>query len=110
MLNIEFYPDAWDDYLNFTGDKKLFIKINTLIKDIVRGNETDGIGKPEALKGVLFIMIEKSHKKKINTIRNVYAIDYQTALFIGSRAIRCKFYKSERIIKKSKLPSSLYKR
>lgn len=53
MLNIEFYPDAWDDYLNFTSDKKLFIKINTLIKDIVRGNETDGIGKPEALKGDL---------------------------------------------------------
>lgn len=37
MLNIEFYPDAWDDYLNFTSDKKFFVKINTLIKDIVRG-------------------------------------------------------------------------
>lgn len=53
MLNIEFYPDAWDDYLNFTSDKKLFAKINILIKDIVRGNEAEGIGKPEALKGDL---------------------------------------------------------
>lgn len=33
--------------------------------------------------GVLFIMIENSHKKRVDSITNVYNIDYQTALFIG---------------------------
>ena len=33
--------------------------------------------------GILFIMIENSNKKRIDSIRSVHAIDYQTALFIG---------------------------
>lgn len=33
--------------------------------------------------GVLFIMIENSNKKREYSIKNVYAIDYQTALWIG---------------------------
>lgn len=45
MLNIEFYPDAWDDYLNFTSDKKLFVNISAFIKDIIIDNESNGIGK-----------------------------------------------------------------
>jgi toxin YoeB len=42
--------DAWDDYLWWqTQDRKIFKRINTLIKDIERrGNK--GIGKPETLK------------------------------------------------------------
>ena len=36
MLNIQFYPDAWGDYLNYMQEKKLFAKINALIKDIAR--------------------------------------------------------------------------
>ena len=82
MLNIEFYPDAWDDYLNFTSDKKLFAKINILIKDIVRGNEAEGIGKPEALKGNL----SGFYSRRINSEhRLVYAVD-ETTIYI----IACK--------------------
>ena len=82
MLNIEFYPDAWDDYLNFTSDKKLFAKINILIKDIVRGNEAEGIGKPEALKGNL----SGFYSRRINgEHRFVYAVD-ETTIYI----IACK--------------------
>ena len=33
--------------------------------------------------GILFIMIENSNKKRIDSIKSVHAIDYQTALFIG---------------------------
>ena len=33
--------------------------------------------------GILFIMIENSNKKRVDSIRSVHAIDYQTALFIG---------------------------
>lgn len=34
--------------------------------------------------GVLFILIENSNKKRVDSITNVYSIDYQTALFIGA--------------------------
>ncbi len=76
MLNIEFYPDAQDNYLYFTSDKKLFAKINTLIKDIVRGNGAEGIGKPEALKGDL----SGSYSRRIDgKNRIVYRIKGDTA-------------------------------
>ena len=45
---------AWDDYLDWQKkDKKTFEKINILIKDIDRNGESEGIGKPEPLKGDL---------------------------------------------------------
>lgn len=45
---------AWGDYLNWQKkDKKTFDKINKLIKDIDRNGESEGIGKPEPLKGDL---------------------------------------------------------
>ena len=45
---------AWDDYLDWQKkDKKTFEKINILIKDIDRKGESEGIGKPEPLKGKL---------------------------------------------------------
>lgn len=53
MLNIQFYPDAWGDYLNYMQEKKLFAKINALIKDIARNENDASIGKMEALKGDL---------------------------------------------------------
>lgn len=34
--------------------------------------------------GVLFILIENSNKKRVDSITKVYTIDYQTALFIGA--------------------------
>ncbi len=41
---------AWQDYLWWqTQDRKVLRRINTLIKDVVRGGN-EGIGKPEALK------------------------------------------------------------
>ncbi|MFL1706312.1 Txe/YoeB family addiction module toxin [Campylobacter sp. MOP7] len=53
MLNIEFYPDAWSDYLELIKDKKILAKINTLIKDIARNENDSNLGKPETLKGAL---------------------------------------------------------
>jgi len=45
---------AWDDYLYWQKrDKKTFDKINKLIKDIDRNGESEGVGKPEPLKGDL---------------------------------------------------------
>ena len=41
--------EAWDDYLYWADqDRKIFRRINKLVKDIDRGGS--GIGKPELLK------------------------------------------------------------
>jgi len=48
---IKIFSDiAWDHYLYWqTEDKKIFKKINELIRDIER-NGNEGVGKPEPLK------------------------------------------------------------
>ena len=47
-----FNDDAWKEYLYWQSvDKKIFNKINTLIKDIERNSVLKGLGKPEALRG-----------------------------------------------------------
>lgn len=44
------FNEAWEDYIYWqTQDKKIWKRINILLKDIERGN-FDGIGKPEPLK------------------------------------------------------------
>ena len=50
MKNITFTPQAYKDYLNWLNeDKKIFVKITTLIKETAKNPET-GTGKPERLK------------------------------------------------------------
>ena len=47
------HDTAWADYLYWqTQDKKTLKRINMIIKDIER-NGTEGIGRPEELKGDL---------------------------------------------------------
>ena len=49
-MNIEFTPEAWDDYLWFQQNDKAGLKrINLLIKAIQR-EPFEGLGKPEPLK------------------------------------------------------------
>jgi toxin YoeB len=49
-MNIEFTPEAWDDYLWFQqNDKAVLKRINLLIKAIQRA-PFEGLGKPEPLK------------------------------------------------------------
>jgi len=52
-MDIQFHPDAFNDYQQWaTDDKKVFAKINALIKETCRTPFT-GTGKPEPLKGNL---------------------------------------------------------
>lgn len=45
---------AWDDYIYWQmQDKKTLRKINRLVQDIERNGVSEGIGKPEPLKGDL---------------------------------------------------------
>ncbi|MGE5457500.1 MAG: Txe/YoeB family addiction module toxin [Methanococcaceae archaeon] len=49
-MRIIFSKNSWEDYTSWhTEDKKMFRKINLLIKDIQR-SPCEGLGKPEPLK------------------------------------------------------------
>ncbi len=49
-MKVTFSDDGWDDYLYWqTQDRKILKRINQLIEDISR-NENTGIGKPEPLR------------------------------------------------------------
>ena len=51
--HISWHIDAWEDYLHWQkNDKKIFQKINELIKQIIR-EPFSGAGKPEPLKHAL---------------------------------------------------------
>lgn len=51
-LNIEFSPEAFEEYQYWqVNDKKLLKKINSLIKSIERDGMLQGEGKPELLRG-----------------------------------------------------------
>ena len=79
---IQWDLDAWNDYIYWqTQDKKIFKRINQLIKDIGR-NPFEGIGKPEPLKGNLTGFwsrrIDEEH-------RLVYAVEENAVLLISCR-------------------------
>ena len=49
-MNLVFSPQAWEDYVYWqSNDPKMVLRINQLLKDIVRSPHA-GIGKPEPLK------------------------------------------------------------
>jgi toxin YoeB len=49
-VKVTFSDDGWDDYLYWqTQDRKILKRINQLIEDISR-NENTGIGKPEPVR------------------------------------------------------------
>ena len=52
-MRLIFYPDAWEDYLEWqANDRKGLKRLNRLIEE-ARRTPYEGIGKPEALKGDL---------------------------------------------------------
>jgi toxin YoeB len=53
-MNIVWHPGAWDEYLWWQeNDRKQVRRINRLVRDIQRGDDAEGIGKPELLTGKL---------------------------------------------------------
>ncbi|MBV5277970.1 MAG: Txe/YoeB family addiction module toxin [Campylobacteraceae bacterium] len=52
---VGFADKGWEDYLYWQeNDKKILKRINTLLEDIKRNpSDSNGIGKPERLKGDL---------------------------------------------------------
>lgn len=63
MTKISFTEKAFDDYQYWqVHDIKLLKKINDLLKSISRDGASDGIGKPEKLRGNL----EGYYSRRIN--------------------------------------------
>ena len=81
-MNKLFTDEAWFDYIYwFNTDKKIFTKINDLIKEIERTPFT-GTGKPELLKYSLsgYWSRRRNHEHRI-----VYQIERQQLVFISFR-------------------------
>ncbi|MBE0673143.1 MAG: Txe/YoeB family addiction module toxin [Bacteroidales bacterium] len=82
-MKISFSPNSWEDYISWQNeDRKIFKKINMLIKDIQR-NPYEGIGKPEPLKydlaGLWSRRIDRDHRLVYQVIKNeilIYACRY----------------------------------
>jgi toxin YoeB len=83
-MNVLFTEHGWEDYLFWQQtDRKMLSKINDLIRDIQRST-TNGIGKPEYLKGDLVGRMSR----RINLEhRLVYKID-QGAMVIA----QCRYH------------------
>jgi toxin YoeB len=65
-MKITFSKNAWEDYISWQSeDKRIFKKINELIKDIQR-TPYEGMGKPEPLKydlaGLWSRRIDREHR------------------------------------------------
>lgn len=65
-MRIVFSEHAWTDYLSWQKeDKKMVVKINSLVKDICR-DPYAGLGKPESLKfdlsGLWSRRIDREHR------------------------------------------------
>lgn len=53
-MNKVWAHEAWEDYTWWqTQDRKTLKRINMLVKDIERNGVSEGIGKPEPLRGDL---------------------------------------------------------
>jgi toxin YoeB len=82
MSSVTFQTEAWEEYLEWQEtDKKIFKRINALIKDIQRSGPLNGIGKPEVLKHI------QGYSRRIDEQhRLIYRIDEGQNL----RIISCK--------------------
>ncbi|MEY9887878.1 toxin YoeB [Catenulispora sp. MAP5-51] len=50
-MKVVFSSRGWDDYMWWQAeDRKIARRVNALIQDIIRNGNSEGIGKPEALK------------------------------------------------------------
>lgn len=78
---------AWDEYLYWEKqDKKIFNKINQLVKDIKR-NPYSGLGKPEQLKGNL----SGWYSRRIDEVNRIIYCEKDGEIIIASCQGHYKF-------------------
>jgi toxin YoeB len=81
MMKLSWATTAWNEYLEWSDDKKTLKRINQLIKDIMR-SPFDGIGKPEPLKGDLQGLWSRRINEKD---RVVYEVSDEEILIVACR-------------------------
>ncbi len=81
-MKLVFSKSSWSDYLWFQeNDKKLLLRVNSLIKEIER-SPFKGVGKPEALKANL----AGFWSRRINSEhRLVYKVTETEIIFVSFR-------------------------
>lgn len=82
-LTLAWAPAAWDDYRCWQkADPATLKRINLLIEDCLRGDATQGIGKPEQLKfdlaGLWSRRINHEH-------RLVYSVTADSVVIVSAR-------------------------
>jgi len=83
-MNISFTPKAWDDYQYWMShDKKKIVKINQLLKEILR-NPFEGIGMPEPLKFQYIGLCSRRIDQKNRLIYQV--LEHQVIV------VKCRFH------------------
>jgi toxin YoeB len=90
-VRVTFTPRAWDQYVWWqTNDRKILKRINLLIRDIMRDDSENGIGKPERLREDLSGF---SARRITDEHRLVYRVDAEAdALGI----VQCRYHYSDR--------------
>lgn len=83
-MTILFTENTWEEYLFWqNNDEKMIIKINILIKEIIR-DPNKGIGKPEKLKNNL----SGWYSRRINLEHRIVYKFEKNSLII----LQCKFH------------------
>jgi len=82
-MNLEFTENGWKDYLHWSEEnREVLIKINLLIRDLLRDPMNKGLGKAERLSGKL----NGFYSRRINhEHRLVYRMDQHRITIISCR-------------------------
>lgn len=87
-MRIAFVPDGWADYVYWQEhDRKTLSRISDLLRDMTR-HPSEGIGKPEPLKGTLKGMWSRRITQEHRIVYSVVGNGEEQTLVI----LQCRFH------------------
>jgi toxin YoeB len=90
-VKVLFAPKAWDEYQWWQlNDRKVLKRINLLIRDIMRDDSENGVGKPERLREDLSGF---SSRRITDEHRLVYRVDVEADVL---EIVQCRYHYSDR--------------
>lgn len=90
-MKVLFAPRAWDEYQWWQmNDRKVLKRINLLVRDIMRDDSADGIGKPERLREDLSGF---SSRRITDEHRLVYRVDVEADVL---EIVQCRYHYGDR--------------
>jgi toxin YoeB len=86
-VKVVFTPRSWEQYVWWqTNDRKVLKRINLLIRDIMRDDAANGIGKPERLREDLSGF---SSRRITDEHRLVYQVDIEADNLL---IVQCRYH------------------